>query len=183
MSDTSTVEDIVAALITGLADPALTDQTVLAHARNLHSNISPPRVTVVPAGGPIESPDNPGHGKLEDGTRARILLHRRSTYHVYCEGQTDGQTETLLHNVLRVLRNKYLTGAIFGKETWLTGDPNVDGYVMEGTAVWFEMTLVIPVYDIHRTLKTLTGTPKFQGTDLWGPNEEDVSCNPPAEEP
>lgn len=179
----STVEDIVSELVTGLDDPALTFANVLAQARNLHSNVSPPRVTVVPIGGPILTPDNPGHGKLADGTRARILLHRRSKYEVYCEGRTDDETETLLHNVLRVLRNKYLTGAIFGTEEWLTGDANTDGYVLEGTAVKFDMTLVIPVYDIHRTLKLLTATPKFQGTDLWGDNEEDVSCNPIPEDP
>lgn len=178
---TSQAEDIAASLVTALDDPAFTTANVLAGAKNLFLNQCGPRIIVAARGGPLEPVDNPGHGTYE-GKKARIIAHRTCLYHVYCHGATDGQTEEILHAAIRVLRNTYLTAATFGREEWLQGDPGDDAFNLDGTAVRLEISLRIPVYDVHRTLTPLTASPKFQNTDLWGASEEDVSCNPSEEE-
>jgi hypothetical protein len=177
---TSSAEDIAAAMVTDLNDPLLTSANVLAGAKNLFLNQCGPRIIVVPRGGPLETPDNPGHGKYAD-TKARIIAHRVVQYHVYCHGVNGGQAEQLLHQVIRVLRNRYLTAAVFGQEEWIQGDPETDAFNLDGQVVRLAVTLRYAVYDIARPLTALTASPKFQNTDLWGANEEDVSCNPPEE--
>lgn len=179
----SQAEDIAAKLIIDLDDPALTSANVVAGAKKLFLNQATPRIVVCPVGGPVIAPDNPGHQVQPDGTKSKILLHRQCQYRVYCMGQSEDQTEIMLHQVLRVLRNRYLTGLQNVSEEWQLEDANNDAFTFDGSCVIVKFSLTIPVRDAARTLTLLEADPPILGEDLWGENETDVTCYEPPEDP
>ena len=173
---TSSAEDLKASLIAGLADPAITAANVLLDRKELDRNHAAPKIHIVMLGGPITTTEKIGHGKIDPNKRARIVRHRNVKYEIYLHGQNQDQAEQMLHNVVRVLHNLYLTSGEFGEETWLDQQEGEDSHVKHGAMVMFPYSLIFPVYDTHRTLTLLTADPPIAHEGEWGTNQESVDC-------
>lgn len=172
----SSLDDIKSNLIADLADPAITSANVFISRKDLDRNQAAPKIVVVMSGGPITTTEKIGHGKTASDKRAKIVRLRKVSFLVHLHGQNVEQAEDLLHGVIRVFHNRYLTGGEFGEETWLDQQEGADSHTKHGSMVVFPYTLTYPVYDTPKTLKVLTADPPFDHDTEWGENQESVEC-------
>jgi hypothetical protein len=172
----SSVEDIKTNLVADLADPAITVANVFTSRRDLDKHQAAPKIVVIMMGGPITTTEKIGHGKVAVDKRAKVVRLRKVSFEFHLHGQDMEQAEDLLHGVIRVLHNRYLTGGEFGPESWTDQQEGADSHTRNGSMVMFPYVLTYPVYDTQKTLRLLTADPPFDHDAEWGENQESIGC-------
>lgn len=140
-------------------------------------NQDAPRIVVWRSSGQIVAPDKVGMGSFVVGDatiRSRVIATRKSTIQVYCHGQTDEQTEELLHNAIQAWRNLTHNDMRFGQEDWPYSAESHNN--RKGEEAIFSLELWFHVYDLQFPLTFLEGG--FSDEDVWGDESEPVDCKP-----
>jgi hypothetical protein len=167
----SSLSDFAAEFIAALNDPALTSRVVTTR-REFANLRSAPRVGLVETGGLIGYPDRVGEFTQPSGDKARIIALRRRTILVLCHGQTEEQTEQLLHNTIAAARSVLHASFEFGAESWLDQAEGADGFVRHGRLASWEIVWTTPVFDATRPLTVLSGI-----TEVETFGDEAVPCD------
>lgn len=167
----SSLDAFVTEFTSELNDAALNGR-VVSTRREFDNLRSAPRVGVIEVGGPIADPDRVGEHVVQSGVKSRIIAVRNRTIQVHCHGQTEEQTESLLHNTIAAARNTLHGSIRFGAEEWPDQQPGGDGFVRHGRLVVWELTWQTPVYDVQRPLTVLAG---FEEVESW--NGEEIPCD------
>jgi hypothetical protein len=170
----SSLESIVTEFIVAMNDPALTSTNVLIGRRHLYGNRSAPKIVFVREGGAIVPPDRVGAAKVSTTIRSRIIGLRQHRVHVFCFGLSDEMTETMITQSFRALRNLSHASFTDVSESWVSQEDGADGFAKQGELASLVFTWTIPVYDVSRPLRSLTGSPKFLENESFA--GEQVPC-------
>lgn len=150
----SRMSQVVAEWQAHLADPSVRF-TLGRKERDRHQK--PPRVAVLPVGGPLESPDRVGRqdlGEIDEGA-TRTLFDRKQQTLVQCWGVDFDSTEQLLHNVIAAIRASALGSVRLVSHEWISETEGVAGDDLDGDCAQIECEVIFPVTDAIKPLAVL----------------------------
>lgn len=169
-------------------NPQAPDIRIFKREQDLHRNDGkPPRVVLVPQGGPIVSPDQVGPFKDPQSNQLiKIVRVRQFSIQVYCWGQDSEQSEDLMHNAINAFQgtragsahdsaNGAHNAVNFSSEVWEDQKPGEGGPETYGSQISFLATFQILVTTKPQLLTNVTHVAHVHNTVTLLDDTENVA--------
>jgi hypothetical protein len=141
--------------------PTFSSANFLFGHKHLSTTRKSPKIVVVPEGGPLSTE------LVRPGGNPRSLVVRTPVLRFFCFGKTLIQTEAILHNAVRAVRNTQHNSMRLLNEEWIE-----NAWDRESELVTFTVSIQFPVYD----LSVPTYVPEGESHNTEWNGSETLTC-------